>query len=238
VRLRRARRIHKERELANGDLSWGLITAENPTSTASEAYRAMRTALFYAMADPPPKVIMLTSPRPKEGKSITCANLGVVLAQAGKSTLVMDCDLRKPVLHEVFGVRNSRGIVDVLVGKEDLREVLQEPLPNLNVVSAGPIPYNPTELLSSRSFAEVVDQARQDFDYVLMDSSHVLIDSSPVGSFPDPVVIAAQVDGVLLVLDIRSARKEALRQAMRALESVGANVLGTVLNNAEYAGLA
>jgi capsular exopolysaccharide synthesis family protein len=219
----------------NGDFSRRLVTVEDPTSIASDAYRAMRTNVFKALTDPQSKVVVLTSPSPKEGTSTTCANLGVVLAQAGKRTLVTDCDMRKPVLHEVFGLRNSRGLVDVLVGRHDLQEVLQEPFPNLKVLPAGPIPHNPTELLSSGSFAKLVDQARQNFDYVLMDSSHVLIDSYPVGPSPEPIIIAAQVDGVLLVLDVHSTREEALRQAKRALEAVGANVLGTVLNNAEYA---
>lgn len=231
MRLRRAGRT--EKEPANGDLSGGLITVEDPASTASEAYRAMRTGLLYAVTDPPPKVVVLTSPRPKEGKSTTCANLGVVLAQAGKSTLVMDCDLRKPALHEVFGLHNSRGMVDVLVGERDLREVLQEPFPNLKVATAGPIPHAPMELLTSARFAQLVDQARQDFHYVLMDSSHLLTDSSPVGPSADPVVVAKQADGVLLVLDAHSTGKETLRQTMGVLRSVGVRVLGTVVNKAE-----
>jgi capsular exopolysaccharide synthesis family protein len=217
-----------------GDLARRLVTVEEPASIASEAYRAMRANLFNVLTDPRSMVVVLTSPNPKEGRSTICANLGVVVAQAGKRTLVADCDMRKPALHKVFGLRNSRGLVDVLVDEYELQEVLHEPFPNLKVLTAGPIPHNPTELLSSESFAQLVDQARQNFDFVLMDSSHVLIDSSTIGPSADPIIVAAQVDGVLLVLDGHTTSIEALRQATRALEAVGANILGTVLNNAEY----
>jgi capsular exopolysaccharide synthesis family protein len=218
-------------ELANGDLSQHLVTVGDPASIASEAYRAMRTTLFYATADSTRKVIALTSPYPGEGKSTTCANLGVVLAQAGKATLAMDCNLRKPALHKVFGLRNFRGVADVLAGERALGELLQEPFPNLKVATAGTIPHNPTELLESERFAMVLHQARRDFDYVLIDSCHVLAGSLPMGPFADPLILAAQADGVLLVLDAQSGRKESLRQAIHALETVGASVLGTVLNN-------
>jgi capsular exopolysaccharide synthesis family protein len=226
----RARRASEE--LPNGDLSARLITVENPTSAASEAYRAMRTNLVYSVADPKPRVILLTSPGSKEGKTTTCANLGVVLAQAGKSTLVLDCDLRNPALHQVFGLPNSRGVADVLAEKCGLQDVLQEPLPNLKVAPAGPIPHAPTDLLSSKNFAGLVHQARRSFDYVLIDSPHVLMSSFPGGPSADPIILAAQADGALLVLDARGTPREALRQTVGALRNVGARVLGTVVNQA------
>ena len=231
----RSRRPWIRKNLATDELPRHLVTVEDPTGVASEAYRAMRTNLFYTLADPPPRVIVLTSPGPKEGKSSACANLGVVLAQAGKHTLVMDCHLRQAGLHKLFGLRNTRGIANVLVRQHNLREVLQEPLPNLKVATTGPVPHNPTELFSSTKLAELLGQARQEFDYVLIDAPHLLIDSSPVGHSADPVILAAQADGVLLVLDAHSTRKEALPQAMRTLKTVGANVIGTVLNNVEGA---
>jgi len=178
---------------------------------------------------------MLTSAGPKEGKSITCANLGVALAQADRSTLLMDCDLRKPALHKIFGLRNFRGIVDVLVGAYDLQAVFQEPFPNLQLATAGPVPHNPSELLSSERFAELVNQVRQRFDYLLIDSSHVLMDSSSLGALADPVILATQldgmVDGVLLVLDAQSTDKKTLQRAVYTLETAGANIIGTIVNN-------
>lgn len=103
-----------EKRSAGSDLSGRLVTLIGPTSVAAEAYRTLRANLLYALVDNPPKVIVMTSPGPQEGKSTTCANLGVVLAQADKRTLIIDCDLRKPVVHKVFGMRNIHGVVDVL----------------------------------------------------------------------------------------------------------------------------
>jgi capsular exopolysaccharide synthesis family protein len=183
------------------------------------------------LADLPPQVIMMTSASPKEGASTTCANLGVALAQADRSTLLIDCDLRNPVLHKIFGLSNIRGLVDVLVGAHDLQAVLEEPFPNLQVVTAGPVPHNPSELLNSERFAELVNQVRQRFDYLLIDSSHVLMDSSSLGALADPVILATQVDKVLLVLNTQSTKKETLQRAVHTLETGGANILGTIVNN-------
>jgi receptor protein-tyrosine kinase len=167
---------------------------------------------------------MLTSFGPGEGKSTTCANLGVVLAQAAKSTLILDCDLRKPVVHKFFGLRNLRGLTDVLVGKHSLQEVWEEPVEGLKVVPVGPVPLNPTEILGSRRFSDFLAGVREEFDYVL-------VDASPVGLVSDPAVLATQADGVLLVLDAQNTRKKSIRQAMRSLQAVNANVIGTVMNN-------
>lgn len=216
--------INDESRNDNNDLSGRLITILDPTSVAAEAYRTLRTNLLYALVDDPPKVIVMTSPGPQEGKSTTCANLGVVLAQADKRTLIIDCDLRKPVVHRVFGMRNIRGVVDVLVGQRRVEEVWQEPLLGLKVLPVGPLPPNPAEMLSSRRFAQFLASVREQFDYVL-------IDAPPIGLVTDPAVLATQGDGVLLVLDAQKTRKGALRESMRSLEAVGANVLGTVMNN-------
>jgi capsular exopolysaccharide synthesis family protein len=141
---------------------------------------------------------------------------------------LIDGDLREPSLHGTFGVPNVSGVVDVLFGEEDFAEVCNEPLPGLKILSAGPIPPNPAELLSSDRFAELVGHARHLFDYVL-------IDSPPTEAVSDPMIIATQADAVLLVLDAEGTSKASLRKAVRNLEAVGANVLGTVLNKAPKA---
>jgi len=169
---------------------------------------------------------VLTSPGPGEGKSTTCANLGVVLAQAGKNTLILDCDFRKPVIHRLFGFRNVRGVVDALAGERKLQDNWKEPMEGLKVVTVGPIPPNPTELLGTRRFSELLASLREEFDYVL-------IDAPPVGMVSDPAILATQGDGVLLISDAQNTRKGSVRQAMRSLEAVGAPVLGTVMNNVE-----
>jgi capsular exopolysaccharide synthesis family protein len=201
-----------------------LATVLSPESAASEAYRTLRTNLLYAHVDNPPKVIVLTSPGQGEGKSTTCANLGVVLAQAGKNTLLLDCDLRRPVIHKFFGLRNLSGVVDVLVEARKVQEVWNEPVPGLKVLASGRIPPNPTELLGTKRFAEMLAGFREIFDYVL-------VDAPPEGPVSDSAILATRGDGVLLVLDAQNTRKANLQQAIRGLGIVEANVFGTVMNN-------
>ena len=201
-----------------------LVALRDPAGAASEAYRGLRTNLLYAFVDNPPKVIVLTSPGPGEGKSTTCANLGVVLAQAAKSVLILDCDFRKPVMHKIFGMRNLHGVVDVLMGQHSLSTVWKEPIEDLRVVPSGTIPPNPAEILGTKRFRRLIDGVREKFDYVL-------IDSPPVEAVSDPVILSTQGDGVLLVLDAQNTRKGSVQLSMRTLEAVGAGVLGTVMNN-------
>jgi len=207
------------------DFSGRLVTVLKPSDVASEAYRTLRTnLLFHSVSDAQRNIVVLTSPGPREGKSITCANLGVVLAQAGRKTLLVDCDLRKPVLHKIFGHRNVQGLMNVLAGERDLQEVAHEPLENLEVLSAGPMPPNPAEVLSSYHFAEFCDQAREQFDYVL-------VDAPPTRSVSDPAILASLGDATLVVVDAQNTRKASVRKAVRDLQAVGANVIGTVMNN-------
>jgi capsular exopolysaccharide synthesis family protein len=145
------------------------------------------------------------------------------LAQAGKDTLILDCDLRKPVQHKIFNTRSIGGLIDVLVGERDPQEVWQEPIPELKLMPAGAPPPNPAEMLTSRRLADFLGQMKQKFDYVL-------VDTPPVGLASESPALAAIADGVLLVLDSKHTRKGSLRQALRRLENVGANVLGTVMN--------
>jgi capsular exopolysaccharide synthesis family protein len=206
------------------ELASRLVTVTDSTNVASEAYRTLRTNLIYSLLDTPPKVIVFTSPGPGEGKSTTCANLGVVLSQAGKEILIVDCDFRKPVMHKFFGMRNFQGVVDVLAGEKRLEEVWREPVEGLKVVPVGPIPPNPSEILGTSRFTDFLSGVRKEFDYVL-------VDAPPVGMVSDPAILATQGDGVLLILDAQNTRKGSVRQAVRSLEGVGANVLGTVMNN-------
>jgi receptor protein-tyrosine kinase len=215
------RLAHRETE----ELAGRLVTVLDPTSVAAEAYRTLRTNLLYsAFVDERAKVIVVTSHGPGEGKSTTCANLGVVLAQAGKNVLILDCDFRKPIIHRFFGLRNVVGVVDVLAGERKLQDVEAEPVKGLRVMPVGHIPPNPSELVGNPRFSELLASLREQFDYVL-------IDAPPVGLVSDPAILATQGDGVLLVSDAQNTRKGFVRQSMRSLEAVGARVLGTVMNN-------
>jgi len=213
------------RNVEVGSLSGQLVTVFDPASAASESYRSLRTTLLYGVANTPPAVILITSPGLMDGKSTTCANLAVVLAQAGKETLVIDGDLHKPSVHKIFGAPNVQGTVDVLSGEYDLAEMCTEPLPGLKILSAGPIPPNPAELLISGRLGPLVGQARKLFD-------HVLIDSPPTELVSDPMIIATQADAVMLVLDSEETSKASMHRAVHDLEAVGANVVGTVINKA------
>ena len=206
------------------NLSPKLVAAHQPLGVASEAYRMLGTNLLYSVVDNPPKSVVLTSAIAQEGKSVTCANLGVALKQVGKSVLILDCDLHKPTQHDIFGLSFSPGLVDVLAGEHTIQRVWQEPIPGLKVVPAGHTPPNPAEILSSRRLAELLIWARQEFDYVL-------IDTPPVRLVSDSAILAKQGDGVLLVLDPQEASKKSLRQAVKTLQGVGATMLGTVTNN-------
>jgi receptor protein-tyrosine kinase len=217
------------RQAQSEDSSDWLVTISDPAGAASEAYRSLRTNLFYSIADDPPnKVILLAGPSSRTGKSITCANLGVVLAQADRSTLIVDCDLRKPVLHKIFGLGNAYGLMNVLAGERNPEGVWQEPVEGLRVLTAGPLPPHPAEVLTSQPFARFLEHIRPQFDYVLLDAP-------PTQLVSDPTILAPQVDGVLLLFDAQSTRKGSVRQATHGLEAVGANVLGTVMTNVHSA---
>ena len=221
-------RFRSRRQAQNDEvdaLSGQLVTLLDSAAVASEAYRSLRTSLLYAVANAPPTVILITSPGLRDGKSTTCANLAVVLAQAGKETLVIDGDLHEPSLHKIFGVPNVNGMVNVLSGEYDLSEMCTELFPGLKVLSTGPIPPNPAELLISGRLAPLIGQARQLFDYVL-------IDSPPTELVSDPMIIATQADEVVLVLDSEETSKASMHRAVQDLEAVGANVVGTVINKA------
>jgi capsular exopolysaccharide synthesis family protein len=225
-RPKRMRKASLNKGKANGDLTRGLVSVSDPMSAGAEAYRILSTNVLYAGGHSAPKVVLLTGPGPGEGKSTTCANLAVVMAQAGKSVLLVDCDLRKPTLHSMFGLRNVFGLVDILSGERNLRDVYQEPMTGLKMVTAGPALPIPAEILSLGRFADFLQEVRQEFDYILLDAP-------PVESSSDPAILAAQVDGILLVFDAQGTRRGALRRSIRSLEAVGANLLGMVMNNVQ-----
>lgn len=210
-------------------ISNNLVAFHDPAGPSSESYRMLCTNLFYAHVDDPPKVLAVTSSGPGEGKSVTCANLGIALSQVGKSVLLLDCDLRKPTQHNLFWSRKEVGLVDVIAGRCTLQQAWHEPVPGLKVVPAGRVPSNPTEMLGSRRFAEFLAWVREEFDYVLLDTP-------PVRLISDSAILARQGDGVLLVLDAQNASKKSLRQAVKILDNVGANVVGTVMNRVKPSG--
>jgi non-specific protein-tyrosine kinase len=202
-----------------------LITIRHPKSPISEAYRVMRTNLQFSSLDRPLKSLVVTSPNPVEGKSTTLANLGVVMAQAGNSVVLVDSDLRRPMLHKIFQLSNKQGLTSALLEDEPLVDGhLQDTgIENLRVLTSGPLPPNPSELLGSQKMQHLVRLLEAESDIVVFDTPPTL----PV---TDAAVLSTQTDGVLLVADAAKTRRAAARQAAENLRKVGANILGAALN--------
>lgn len=203
-----------------------LITHEQTKSFIAEAYRTLRTNIHFSKGDKQPKTILFTSAAPGEGKSTTVANTAVSLAQAGNKVIVMDCDLRKPVQHRFFG-RNYNGLTNLLTEHLPVEDLLQKTaVENLWLLSSGPIPPNPSELLGSKKMQKVLDYARKEADYVI-------IDTPPILAVTDACVLASKVDGVILVVGAGMIRPEMAQKAKELLENVKGHLLGVVLNRVE-----
>lgn len=202
-----------------------LITVHtHPKSPVAEAFRTLRTNLGLLSVDEPLKVVMITSPTPEEGKSTVASNLAVAYAHAGKHVLMIDCDLRKPAIHRAFSVENRRGLTNVLVEDVDLQEVTQRTdVRRLDVLTSGPIPPNPSELLASRRMKELLANVKKRYQMVL-------IDTPPVLAVTDASILATLVDGAILVVRAGFTRKDAANHAKRNLEMTGVRLLGCILN--------
>lgn len=203
-----------------------LIVHEQPKSPIAEAYRTLRTNIQYAKVDGELKVLLFTSAGPVEGKSTVAANTAIALAQAGQQVILVDCDLRKPVQHHVFGL-NKKGLTNCLVGESPAVDLLQDTeVEHLRVLTSGPIPPNPAELLGSSRMEQTVNALKEIADYIVMDCP-------PVIAVTDASVLSRRADGVILVLDADQVRPEMARKAKELLENAQANLLGTILNRAE-----
>lgn len=207
-----------------------LVSLEEPTSPAAEAYRTLRTSIQFIGLDQPMQTLQITSANTQEGKTTTLANLGVALARSGPTVAIVCCDLRQPRIHEFFGLSNEVGFTSVLLGKVPLAGAIQE-VPQqarLFVLASGPVPPNPSELLSSKRTVEVLGSLQAEYDIVL-------IDAPPVLPVTDSLILSGRVDATLLVVVAGStSRKEAVR-AMELLRQVEAPVVGALLNGAETA---
>jgi capsular exopolysaccharide synthesis family protein len=204
-----------------------VVLLEAPSSLASEAYRVLRTNFRYARPDAPPRRVLVTSAGAGEGKSTTVVNLGVALAQAEQRVLLVDADLRKPVLHTVFQRERTVGLSGYLAGETAIDAAIQTTaVPGLSLVSSGSIPPNPAELLGSRRMQELLEVVRARFDLVLLDSP-------PILAVSDACALAPLVDGILLV--VRSGRLPGseLRRASEQIDAVHGRILGAILNDFE-----
>lgn len=204
-----------------------LITKFNPRSPISEQFRTIRTNLQFASVDQALESMLVTSSSTEEGKSTTAANLAIVFAGQEKNTLLIDADMRKPTVHYTFRVDNRRGLSSVLVGEHTLAEsVKKSDIPNLDILSSGPIPPNPSELLGSNKMKNLIEQAKENYDLILFDTP-------PVLAVTDAQILANFVDGTLLVVRSKNTDQEEALKAKEALQPAKAKLLGAVLNDAK-----
>ena len=201
-----------------------LVTQNDPKNPAAEAYRVIRTSIQFAQAGRELKSIALTSCTHNEGKSTTIANLAVVLTQAGKSVLLIDCDMRNPTVHKNFKLSNKVGLSSCISMGTPLSEAVQATkIENLYALTGGVIPPNPSELLGSERMKALVDEAGELYDYVL-------IDTPPVLPVTDALIMSRVVDGVVLVISSGEIKVEMAKDVKAQLVHSGANILGVVLN--------
>jgi len=202
-----------------------LIVQEDPKSLISEAYRTVRTGILFSGSKPSPQFIQVTSAGPQEGKTITAANVATVMAQSGSRVLIMDCDMRKPRIHEIFEIPNSRGLSDLLVnGEEGFSFIKKTKVPNLDLIACGTIPANPSELLGSKRMQRFLTLLGEKYDRIIMDSP-------PVLAVTDSIVLSRLVEGIILVVGAGASSKNSVTRAVELLKEVNARICGAVLNN-------
>jgi capsular exopolysaccharide synthesis family protein len=203
-----------------------LITLTDPTSSVAEAFRTLRTNLEFSSLDNPVKTLVVTSAGPGEGKSTTLANLAISTAQTEKKVCLVDCDLRRPSLHRLFGIANDVGLTS-MIRDETLRDappVQETQVPGLWLLPSGPLPPNPSELLGSKRMEEVIAKLKEQADMILFDTP-------PSTVVTDAAVLASKVDGVLLVFSAGRTKRDHAQKAKALMEKVNARLVGVVLNN-------
>jgi capsular exopolysaccharide synthesis family protein len=204
-----------------------LITLTDPRNPAAEAYRTLRTNLTFTALDKPIETLIVTSAAPDEDKSTVLANLAVTMAQGERHTILVDADLRRPGLHEIFGVGNDRGLTTMIVEETTLDDppLIDVGVDNLWLVPSGPLPPNPADILGSHKMEQVIATLKARADVVLFDAP-------PVVAVTDAAVLGTKVDGVLLVVCAGRTRREHAQRAKELLERVHVRIVGAVLNDA------
>jgi succinoglycan biosynthesis transport protein ExoP len=202
-----------------------LFAAHQPKSTISEAYRGVRTALTLSARGPQQRAMLLTSAGPREGKTTTAINLATVLAFSGARTLIIDADLRKPRIHASFNLPNKKGLTNLIVGEDDPADYCQRTeVERVDVLTSGPIPPNPSELLGRPRMREILRKLRDRYD-------QIIVDTPPIGAVTDAAVLATMVDGVILVVHAGKTRRQIVSRGIEQLRYISAPIIGVILNN-------
>ena len=201
-----------------------LVTAKAPKSPPAEAYRTLRSNINFSLLDEPAKTILITSAGAGEGKSMTAANLAVTMAQAGRSVLLVDTDMRRPELHRFLDNDSAPGLTNALAGEASLSDIVHDTrVPNLRLVPSGPPPPNPAELLSSEKMGELLQRLSKEADVCILDSP-------PVLAVTDAMILASRADRTLLVAESGRVTKHAFRETKRLIQNARGNILGVVIN--------
>jgi len=218
----------KDEKKEDADRSRDLGVLLDPKSLAAECCRSIRTNILFMSPDHPIRTMVVTSPSPQEGKTTTAANLAITMAEAGGRVLIVDTDLRRPRLHKSFGVPNQVGVSTVIVGETTLEEAIKRSeVPNLDVLTCGPVPPNPAELLHTAKFAKMLDSLKERYD-------RIILDSPPTSAVTDPVVLGNIADGVILVVKGGRTTRDAASHAQRQLGSANARLLGVIVNEIDF----
>ncbi|MDR3572595.1 MAG: CpsD/CapB family tyrosine-protein kinase [Anaerolineaceae bacterium] len=203
-----------------------LIVNEKARSPIAEAFRTLRTNLQFSKAAGELKVIVFTSSGPGEGKSTVVANTAVALAQAGKKVLILDCDLRRPIQHKIFRLKNY-GLTNALVEESSVDSIIQQSnINNVYVVTSGPIPPNPSELLGTGRMQALLNA-------LMLQCDVILVDAPPIIAVTDASILAAKADGVILVVNSGTNRPEIIQKAKELLTKAHSHILGIVLNRVD-----
>ncbi|WP_125771774.1 CpsD/CapB family tyrosine-protein kinase [Companilactobacillus furfuricola] len=216
----------KKKKIDNYSLKHGvgLVTYNDPMSTVSEQFKTIRTNIQFSSVDKKLKSILFTSSARSEGKSTVSNNMAVTQAKQGDRVLLIDADLRRPIMHKTFNLNNGYGLSNYLSGNARLEDIVQRTMiDNLFVITSGPIPPNPSELLGSVRTQQLLDSLSQQFDLLILDAP-------PVNAVTDSQVLGSMVDGVILVIPQGIAKKSGVARAKQLLETVHANILGFVMN--------
>ncbi|WP_042345874.1 CpsD/CapB family tyrosine-protein kinase [Bacillus massiliigorillae] len=217
--------FNKQKKKSTVNRNKKLIASLSPKSPISEQYRTIRTNIQFASIDYEIQSIMVTSAEPGAGKSTTSANLAVVFAQQGKRVLIIDSDLRKPTLHHIFKVHNNDGLTSVLMKSKQLEEVIVPTNePNVFLLTSGPIPPNPAELLISKAMKFIYNKVIHEYDLVIFDTP-------PILAVTDSQIVSHYCDGTIIVVASEQTKKEQLKKGIELLNFSKARIVGTVLNN-------
>ena len=201
-----------------------LVTLHSPKSSASEAFRGIRTGIMLSSPDKAPQTILVTSAGPVEGKSFNAANLAVVMAESGAKVLLMDCDMRRPQIHKIFNVQKNIGISNIISGACTLKEaILKGPVDNLDILASGPLPPNPSEVLGSQKMNHLLAEFKKEYD-------RIIIDTPPITAVTDSVILSAVVDAVMLIIHTNETPRQLIQNAIEQLKTVNAHIIGPVLN--------